>query len=281
MVEIRYSATETFQVCRRKYQYEYAERLTRIRNGPEPVTHATIGNAFHAAMEAYYSGKDGRRALEDYISEHGLAGQTIKVGKSEVDTALCARGLYNRYIGWAKYSKFDEGRKIFALEQRLSWEIIPGVAITGKPDRIDIDQYGNLHIIDFKTVGQYTKFDNFSDKNPQMLTYSVLAEQMYAKQVSSVTLLQVHRQPPKTNPVAVDPLTEFYTNDQIAEQIEILKSLAYEIKALHAGKLDVYPHRGDHCGWCPFRDLCQSASAEPEFYDTIRERFRVKAVDEE
>jgi hypothetical protein len=120
----------------------------------------------------------------------------------------------------------------------------------------------------------------FQIKIRRCFTYSVLAEQVYAKQVSSVTLLQVHRQPPKNNPVAVDPLTEFYTNDQIAEQIEILKSLAYEIKALHAGKLDVYPHRGDHCGWCPFRDLCQSTSAEPAMYDIIRKRFRVKADDE-
>jgi RecB family exonuclease len=169
VIEIRYSATETFQVCRRRYDYEYRQRLTRIRNGPEPVNHAHVGHAFHAAMEAYYSGKDGRRALEDYISEHGFAEQTIKVGRYEVNAAVCTRGLYNRYDTWAKYSKFDDGYKVFATEERLVWEIIPGVTITGKPDRIDIDQYGNLRIIDYKTVGVYTKYDNFSDKNPQML----------------------------------------------------------------------------------------------------------------
>lgn len=280
MLEVRFSSTETFLQCRRRYDYEYKERLTRIRTGIIPVTLASIGSAFHAGVQAYYGGEDPGRALDDYFSEHDFAGQTVKVGKNEVDAILCVRGLYNRYLGWAKYSGYDDGREIVDLEKRLEWELIPGVKITGQPDKVSRDQYGQLYIDDYKTVGVYTKFDDYADKNRQGLTYTVLAEHFYGQTVAAFTLLQVHRSPPKANPIAVDPLVSYFTAEQKAEHIENLKLVLSEIKDMHYSLLPVYPHPSDLCKWCPFRDLCYAQSAEPDTLATVRERFHVKGDDE-
>lgn len=281
MLTVRYSATETFLTCRRRYDYEYKQRLTRFAKGEEPVTHAMVGNAFHHAMEALYSGEDGRAALEEYINVHGMAGRTIKVQRNMIDAADISRGLYNRYVVWAKTSKYDEGTTVVDLEKRLGWEIIPGVTITGKADKLRRTAFGVLELIDYKTVGQYDKFDDYADMNRQGLTYAVLAEHEYGESVDSFALVQVHRSPPKSNPMPVNVLPAFFTEEQKAEHVESLKAVAREIKALHEDTLAIFPHAGDACTYCPFKDLCLQTSQDPGNVAAVRARFRIKDSDEE
>lgn len=265
-------------VCRRRYAYDYMLELEpSYYKDDRPVSLASVGTAVHAGLEALYRGEDAGRALEASITEQGMRDATVKIQKSLVNAGDVARGCLNRYVSWKAHTDFDSGRKTVMLEERLRMEIIPGVEITGMADRVVEDEWGQLHVYDYKTCGQYNQYTAFSDRNRQGLTYAALVEAHTGMKVVSFTLLQIHRSPPKANPLPVNPLTDYFTDEQKSAHIRHLKNVAGEIQALHGRELAVYPHPGQHCDWCPFKELCYTADAEPESFDEmINTKFRKK-----
>lgn len=277
MFEVRYSATEEFLTCRRKYFYNYVEKLERAHRDESYISLADVGTAFHAGMAALYLKQDGRAALQQAIAEAGLSGQLVKVGSGTVDAGLCATGLYNRASQWCKYSDFDEGMTTVMVEERLELELALGLVINGMPDRVDEDAYGGLHIRDWKSVGVYTNFNDYSEMNRQMLTYAILVEAATGKTVQSATLLQVHRNPPKSNPLPVNPLTDWFTEKQKQSHKENLTDVLLDMVGLETGETVAYPHPEKHCKWCPFSDLCLATDADPARAVELRKtNYRVK-----
>lgn len=276
MNEYRYSSTETFLVCRRRFMYEYVWEIEPNYLTEKPGTLADVGNAFHAGAQALYSGANCNEAVEQYIREHHLEGQTYK----GTDLAYCARGLINRFKNWPGRREFDEGYKTVMLEEKLRLELLSGVFITGIPDRVVEDQFGRLHIIDYKTVGQYRTYAEYMDLNRQGRTYALLVEAATGKHVDSFTLLQVHRKPPKSNPQPVNDLPKWFTEDEKKSHRKQLEQIVTDMVNLAKGDLSVYPHPGDHCGWCPFQKLCYTQDAEKDNFETMkRVEFRKKVVE--
>lgn len=273
----RYSATEQYLVCRRRFKYDYVWEIEPDYSGERPVGLSDVGSAFHAGMEGLYKCKDGRRRMEAYIRLHGLSGKLVKINTSMKDAATVARECYTRYDAWRQYSDYDNGRVPVLIEQRLQMEILPGVFISGAMDRVDEDEYGQLHVVDYKTVGRYDQYLKYSDMNRQGLTYCALVEAALGRPVVSFTLLQVHRSPPKSNPQPVNPITEFFSDQQKESHLKHLADTASEMVALAKGKLPATPHPSDVCGYCQFKDLCLSEDADPDnFKEYLNVNFRKK-----
>lgn len=283
MPEYRYSATESFMVCRRKFQYEYVWEIEpNYGDGQKPTNLADVGSAFHKGMEVLYKGGENpREAVEAWYAENDLdPNGLVKINTTMKQAKDVSLGCYDRYVGWLAASKYDEGMTAIMMEDELRWEILPGIFIVAHPDRVDEDEYGQLHVRDYKTVGRYDNLLKYSDKNRQGLTYCVLLEEALGRPVATFTLIQVHRNPPKSNPIAVNPITDWFDEDQKRSHRAHLANVAQEMVSLAQGELAVYPHPGEHCDWCPFQELCYATDAEPHRVDGLLKKNYRKKVSE-
>lgn len=264
--EFRYSSTESFMVCRRKFQYEYVWEIEpNYGTSKKPTNLADVGSAFHKGMEVLYKGEPNpREAVTEWYTENDLdPNGLVKINTSMKNANDVSLGCYDRYVSWLTRSNYDEGMTPILMEATLRWEILPGIFLVAHPDRVDEDEYDQIHVRDYKTVGRYDQLLKYSDRNRQGLTYVVMLEEMLQRTVSTFTLLQVHRNPPKGNPIAVNPITEWFDEEQKQSHRVHLANVVQEMVALAEGNLAVYPHPGDHCDWCPFQDLCLAADADP------------------
>ena len=143
------TSVATFRQCRLQYKFRYIDKLGDQYGGPRP--YYTMANHVHATLEHLLS--------------------LVPVQKRTVETAKALlKKNWRRYrVGfrnradeerWARRALAEVTRFVLEqdvtvtplmVERAVETEITPGLILRGRPDRVDRQLDGSLHIIDYKT----------------------------------------------------------------------------------------------------------------------------------
>jgi putative RecB family exonuclease len=143
------SRIATFRQCRLQYKFRYIDKLGDQYGGPRP--YYTMANHVHATLEHLLS----LVPVQDRTVETAKALLKKKWRRYRV-------GFRNRADEerWARRALAEVTRFVLEqdvtvtplmVEREVETEITPGVILRGRPDRVDRQVDGSLHIIDYKT----------------------------------------------------------------------------------------------------------------------------------
>jgi RecB family exonuclease len=211
-----------------------------------------------------------------------------------------ARAAVNRFLAW---HGADRGRSVLGAEVGFEVEVeVPArgveastarpvepekVLLRGSMDRVEVDDDGRVHVVDFKT-GRSCPTMAQVDVSPQLGAYQLavrhgavdaLTEQPV--QVGGAELVQLRNTETRTKGVeAVDGLPKVQAQKPADARpdgsLPIERQLAEAVRALRLE--DFSATRGPACRTCDFIRICP---AQPQGRTVLSARADVRAVDEE
>lgn len=271
-MEYRQSDFTAFRDCRRKFDLSVNQKLEKVYLPASEITKVPvswIGTAVHAGLAAVYLGdKDPIEATLASLAEKEVADRP---------EAALATGSVMRFIAWRAETEFDKGWKVVQVEQRLEMPI--GVhIITGQPDIIYQDKYGNYMVFDWKSVVSFTQLTS-APINTQLRTYALLVHNSYGMYPVSGSLLMIHRKPPKSNTIPCDIYSEKgYTETLLENHRKDLENQLEDMLRLESKT--AYPSPSADCKWkCPFSYVCPIISRDTQQAEFIKMTEFTKRVD--
>ena len=133
----------------------------------------------------------------------------------------------------------------FTSEQFHEATLASGITVAGKIDRIDRDEDGSLHIIDYKT-GKPPPFrddESVAKHDLQLSTYAVVIRKKYRVPVSRCSLLFL----------AHDEERGFTPTDDLL--VGKVAEIEETVKAIEA-ETEFAPTENNLCPWCEYREIC-------------------------
>lgn len=297
-VTISTSEMNTFLRCRRKYYYQYIEKLVPKRQ-PVPITKGTL---IHNALEAYYKGEDWTAPLRDAEAE--AKKNFFEEELAEFQNIIAdAYKVVRAYIHYARTSGIDQGIQILDVEKPFKVRLPNGHIFEGRMDLIYRNEAG-LWIRDHKTTGQIPKEGSrFIDVQTAM--YYAAAKVIYKETPLGVEINYIKSSPPKEpkltskgtmsresidtdwvtyeaalrkaglNPGDYLDMQEklsgkiFFKTERMPRPVHLVKQIiketcavADEIAKVHSTPVEeqFFPRFIDRsCEWgCPYKDLCHA-----------------------
>lgn len=255
--ELHASQITTYQTCPRMYRYQYVENLVPKVTSPKLF----LGKAGHAALAAYYSGKDALEAYEADIQQQLSELEpyaSLEQWDEFLSQAELGRKLVTAYVDWAKR---NDTFRVLAVEQSFAVPIftpkgrrVPNVAYVGTFDGIAEDVYGNIWLLEHKFY-KSTVSETVLRLDSQAGYYLMAASQLYPDRKVIGVIYTIIRK--------VDPAR---TRGELIHRHKVLRNgyeleglrrrLYYLYKQIKSDKLFI-PAPGFHCGWkCAYRELC-------------------------
>jgi DNA helicase-2/ATP-dependent DNA helicase PcrA len=236
-----FSQINVYQTCPLQYRYQYILNLPTA-----PQASASFGNTIHATLYQFYQEFKRNKEVDKSILLSLYEKNWIPVGylSSSQEKKIKKEGekILTDYL-----EKFHhKNLKIISLERPFKIKLKENIIITGKIDRIDIDNEGSIEIIDYKTGAMPD--EKKLKKDLQLSIYALAV-------LSDPTL--------KTN---LDKIILSYLYLQQSQKISFKKSLA-EIEKTKESILDTVnqinqqkflPKVGPWCDFCPFKIICEA-----------------------
>lgn len=155
-IRISVSAVQTWQLCNRKYYYNYMAERVRLGESNRPMH---FGSAFHEAQAVWWSRHSDENEAERLIAaRHKWEDEAGKYGLSADDKLLGNVLLTGYSVRWSDYGLLFQGQPI--VEQKVE---LPLLDPNGNPDPdfvfvlvMDVrtfDETGRTVIIEHKTTG--------------------------------------------------------------------------------------------------------------------------------
>ncbi|MSO79116.1 MAG: PD-(D/E)XK nuclease family protein [Acidimicrobiia bacterium] len=246
------SSIAAFKECPLAFRFSYLERLPEPPSAP-----ASKGTLVHKALELLMC-----RPPHDRTIDAALADLDRARAEFTADPEFSQLELSEEE--WAKFhSDADElVRKYFELEDptkvrpiglELKLEARVGSArLRGVIDRLDLDDDGELVIIDYKTGG--VPSERFEGKSLSGVhIYALLCEQMLGRRPVSVKLYYLQ----KPEMIIAE------TSEQKVTGVE-RRTTALWTAVERACTLDDFrPHRSRLCDWCAFQAYCPEFGGDP------------------
>lgn len=284
-MKIRNSEIACFRECRRKWMNQYILNLTNEsgedRFARPPGTNAT-GTYAHAMLEAHYEDAPLRpvpvaqEAAAEIPEDSPFAEEWREaLGLAEI--------MVDGYLEHATDEGWDQGEDTHGTEVSLEWEIMPGVFVTGKVDRIVHDTTWDRYIIeDYKTVQTLEKGPQFQ-VDTQLLTYVLLANKNGIPcNDARHTMLRRVKRSARAKPPFYARAEVTFSDTQLAAHERALTVTVGEMLALRAvvesGNADVcYPNPTKDCSWkCPFIQICAAHDDGSDIAGLRAELFTVR-----
>ena len=144
---LSFSRLSTFMKCHELYYYKYILGLKEPRNLGALRDSADFGTTIHGALARYFS---EHKDSCDYKLLCFMLDNAFKASSS-IDELECEM-LKERLKRFCELQNehFSRGWRVSACEKELKNEFW-GIKIEGKIDRIDINENGELCVIDYKT----------------------------------------------------------------------------------------------------------------------------------
>lgn len=261
MSEYRQSDFSCFRECRRKFDLSVNQKLEKVYLPVEALTKVPvswIGTAVHAGITSHYLGdRDPIEATLASLAEKEVADRP---------EAALAVGSVQRFIAWRAQTQFDKGWKVKLVEERLSMPLGEHI-VTGAPDMIFEDKYGNYLVYDWKSVVSFTQLTS-APMNTQLLTYALLVQHNLGRYPISGSLLLIHRRPPKNNPIPCDIHTYMFTEEMLLNHRKNLELQLIDMVELTSET--AYPSPSPDCVWkCQYRYVCPLMSSNSKHADFI------------
>lgn len=269
-LQFRQSELTAFKQCRRSWALQYRAGLERKRQHPSK---AGVGTLVHLGLELGYSGatdtwgpvealwEEGRKTIEDRPDWLPDYDKMLNLTKLMLDG----------YWDWVEETGADVGHETVGIERQLSvpFGTLQGVEVivTGKADREYVDEFGDLKLMDHKTVDALT-VGAHDGMDPQRMTYAVLRLLEDGSEYRGATHNKLRRVKRGGNakPPFYGRHEVHFSRDQLRKHYRHMQALLQEMVpmalALQTGALDfddpvLYPHVTRDCDWrCPFIDIC-------------------------
>jgi putative RecB family exonuclease len=234
---VRYSPLRlrVFEGCLLRYRYQYVDRIpARLR--PQD----TAGSLVHRVLCDFFSRvpaneRDSERLVKMF--EDGWSALSPRYLRMPDVDQLRQRSLEELKLFAQRH---DLAAEPFLVEPYFQVDVVPGVTLFGRVDRIDEEPDGSLHIIDYKTGSQPDEIDA-----GQLSLYAIMAEESLRRYVSRVSFWHLEDGTVWTS--------ELSDEDKRATRSDLLVAVD-RMNAVSEFPANV----GPHCGHCPYLYACSA-----------------------
>lgn len=274
MKHINQSEMTTFVRCRRKWDWTYREDLVR----PGYESNLSTGSAVHAALQAYYSGKQVWPALEDYWREaaEALHPEDPAANQLAKDMTL-SNVMVEGYFEWLAETAEDAGLTTVAVEEKVEMPMgkfygnaplgitdwSEEVTLHGTLDLVQADENGHLWLVDHKTCKDFGVLaDRRLVMNFQLLTYAVLCEEYFGQPIHGAKLNMLRKvlRTGNAKPPFYHRESVTFNRHQLDAHRTHMKAIIQDLLEVELGYGAVYPVVDGDCSWkCPFLSVCALA----------------------
>lgn len=242
-VRLSFSRVDTYQTCPRKFRYAYIDRLPT-----EPSPHLSFGSSIHAALEAFYD-----RKLPRCPTVEELLGFLYEAWDSSGFRELSR----DEQLSWYRHAQ-DVLRRFHrraAANYRLpaateAWFELPvdgQAVVVGSIDRVDADDDGRLHLVDYKT-NRKVKDRGRVAGSLQLSLYALACNHLYGQLPATVSFDFVVP--------GVEVSVRLEELDLDAARSAVLAAA----ERIRAQTFAPTPNR--LCSWCDFRAICPAWEGE-------------------
>jgi RecB family exonuclease len=236
-VRLSFSRIETYANCPRKFRYGYVDKLPG-----KPGPHLSFGSSIHNALEAFYDRKLPSCPSEDELLrflydgwEH--AGFADLPREEQVAFYRHAQQVLRRY----HQRVADRYRLPVATEAWFELPIGYEATVVGSIDRVDVDDEGRFHVVDYKTNRKVKDRARVAG-SLQLSIYALACRHLYGALPATVSLDFVV--------AGVEVVAELDELDLDAARQAVLDTAA-------AVRAEAYePRPNPLCDWCDFRAVC-------------------------
>ena len=225
-----------FQQCPQQYKFHYIDDLKSVYARPRP--YFTMGEHVHAALKDFLSvvpveEREVTR-LENLLREK-WRGNRRGFRDREDEKQWGEKALSQ--LRWFAANQ-DLAVTPFMVEEFHETELSPKIALIGKIDRVDKEESGSLHIIDYKTGKIPPEIDL-----TQLYIYALILTRKLGLPISRVSYLYLDAGEYQTLQPTGEDLEQ--AADYVVEAVEkILAETRYPAKV------------NDYCTTCDFLEIC-------------------------
>jgi putative RecB family exonuclease len=236
-VRLSFSRIDTYRNCPRSFRYSYVDKLPG-RPGP----HLSFGTSIHAALEDFYDRKLPACPTEDELLGF-LYARWDRTGFADADRDeelsfyRHAQDVLRRF-----HRRAAPGYRLPAATE--AWFELPigfEATVVGSIDRVDVDDDGRFHVIDYKT-NRKVKDRTRVAGSLQLSIYALACRHLYGALPATVSLDFVV--PGVEVRVDVADLDLDGARQQVLDTAAAVRAEAYE------------PTPNPLCDWCDFRAIC-------------------------
>lgn len=247
------SKVSAFRDCALAFRFSAIDRL---EEPPSPAT--TKGTLVHRALELLFWKHDpGSRSLATARAELDVAwqelhdsGELTALGLDEEETQSFRADAAALVDG---YFRLEDPNQVTALGVEVTFEAdVGGLLLRGIIDRLDIDDDGELVVVDYKT-GRVPSVNQENGRLGGVQFYALLCEQVLGRRPAKVRLMYLRE------PLCIESNPSEQTVRGVQRRTEAVWT-AIE-RACEAE--DFRPHRSALCGWCSFKALCPAFGGDP------------------
>lgn len=235
-VRLSYSRIDTYRTCPLQFRFAYIDKLPG-----KPGPHLSFGTSVHGALEAFYDRTlFGAPSEEDLLQFLYDAWDSTGFAELDRDTQVSwyrkAQDVLRRYHrrAVADYRPAADTEKWFELP------VGDTALVVGSIDRVDVDDDGSYHIIDYKT-GKLRDRDQVAS-SLQLAIYALACDHLYGRLPATVSLDFVSAGTEVRVPL---------------EHIDLDRARQIILDTADRILAETYPAEPNRlCGWCDFRALC-------------------------
>jgi len=249
------STIGSYETCPLQYRFARVDHIP----GREERPQLTFGRTIHAVLEAFHNPnrQEPRPPITDLL-EQNWQSEGFTYPQEEAQYKEDARKLL------AAYQERLGGKEppVLAVEHRFTFPVgihldnLDEVTITGRIDRIDLDDQGRVALIDYKTSRRKLT-EKEARQEPQMALYAMYileAEEIGGRKVGrggmELTYCFLRAEEPE--------VTVSFDDRELAEFRQRVAQAADGIRRRD------FPHRkGHHCNYCDYRALICPAWEHP------------------
>ncbi len=181
-VRLSFSRIDTFQQCSLRFRYRYIDQLPG-----KTATYLSFGTSVHAALELFHErtlfGMPSEDDLLSFLYDHWDSSGYAKVTrKRQVDDYRRAQSVLQRYHRRVA----DTYRPAADTEKWFELPVGDEAMVVGSIDRVDVDDQGELHVVDYKT-GKLRDREKVRG-SLQLAIYALACEHLYGRLPATVAL---------------------------------------------------------------------------------------------
>jgi putative RecB family exonuclease len=243
-VRLSFSRVDTYGNCPRKFRYAYVDKLPG-RPGP----HLSFGTSIHAALEDFYD-----RKLPECPTEEQLLGFLYERwdGSGFVDLDRDEQLAFYRHAQDVLRRFHRRCAPTYRLPAATeAWFELPigyEATVVGSIDRVDVDDDGRLHVIDYKTNRKVKDRQRVAG-SLQLAIYALACRHLFGTLPATVSLDFVVAGVEVA--VAVEDLDLEGARQQVLDTAAAVRADRYE------------PTPNPLCDWCDYRAICPAWEGEP------------------
>jgi RecB family exonuclease len=236
-IRLSFSRIDSYRNCPRRFRYAYIDRLPGV-----PGPHLSFGNSIHAALEAFYDRKLPTCPTEEELLDllyHAWDSTGFREQSREEQVAFYrhAQDVLRRF----HRREAPTYRLPAATEAWFELPVGYEAVVVGSIDRVDVDDDGRFHVIDYKT-NRKVKDRGRVAGSLQLAIYALATRHLFGALPATVCLDFVV--PGVKVEVPIDDIDLEGARATILDAAEAIRAERFE------------PTPNPLCDWCDFRNVC-------------------------